>query len=200
MGYSRADKAKTHKRIVAIASNRVREDGLAGVGIADLMKEAGLTVGGFYKHFNSRSDLVAEAVGSALGGWKRRADAAALAGQPLTYGTLVDEYLSEAHRNDPGAGCPFSSLAGDIPRSGKRARALVSRQIRDDIELIASLIHGANEKDKGSARSQAVLTFSALVGAMVLARAASDEQLSREILETVAVCLKKRRQFARVVR
>ena len=68
MGHSRAEKAKTHKRIVAIASKRFREEGLAGVGIADLMKEAGLTVGGFYKHFDSRDDLVAEAVGSALGG------------------------------------------------------------------------------------------------------------------------------------
>ena len=66
MRHSKAEKAKTHERIVAIASKRFREEGLAGIGIADLMKEAGLTVGGFYKHFNSRDALVAEAVGSAL--------------------------------------------------------------------------------------------------------------------------------------
>jgi len=71
MGHSRAQKAKTHKRIVSIASKKFREEGLAGVGIAELMKEAGLTVGGFYKHFDSRDDLVAEAVSSAFGGWKR---------------------------------------------------------------------------------------------------------------------------------
>jgi TetR/AcrR family transcriptional repressor of nem operon len=154
------------------------------------MKEAGLTVGGFYKHFHSRDDLVAEAVGSALGGWKRQVDAAASGGPRVTYKALVDDYLSEAHRNDPGAGCPVSALAGDIARSGKRTRALVTRQIRDDIELVATLIHGKSEKDKSAARSQAVLTYCALVGAIGLARAVSDEQLSRKILKTVAELLK----------
>ena len=72
MRHSKAEKAKTHKRIVAIAAKRFREEGLAGIGIADLMKEAGLTVGGFYKHFSSRDALVAEAVGSALELWKRQ--------------------------------------------------------------------------------------------------------------------------------
>jgi TetR/AcrR family transcriptional regulator, transcriptional repressor for nem operon len=190
MGHSRSAKAKTHKRIVDIASKRFREKGLAGIGIADLMKEAGLTVGGFYKHFNSRDDLVAEAVGSALGRWKRQVDAAASGGPPVTYEALVDDYLSEAHRNDPGAGCPVSALAGEIGRSDKRTRALVTRQIRDDIELLATLIRDTNEKDKSGARSQAILTYCALVGAIGVARAVSGEQLSREILKTVAQLLK----------
>src|SRR3981189_2330760 len=102
MGHSRADKNKTHKRIVKIAARRFREDGLAGVGIAELMKEAGLTVGGFYKHFDSRDDLVAEAVSSAFGGWDRRMDAAASGGAPVSYAKLIDDYLNEAHRDDPG--------------------------------------------------------------------------------------------------
>jgi TetR/AcrR family transcriptional regulator, transcriptional repressor for nem operon len=190
MGHSRSAKAKTHKRIVDIASKRFREKGLAGIGIADLMKEAGLTVGGFYKHFNSRDDLVAEAVGSALGRWKRQVDAAASGGPPVTYEALVDDYLSEAHRNDPGAGCPVSALAGEIGRSDKRTRALVTRQIRDDIELLATLIRDTNEKDKSAARSQAMLTYCALVGAIGVARAVSDEQLSGEILKTVSQLLK----------
>jgi TetR/AcrR family transcriptional repressor of nem operon len=84
MGHSKAEKAETHKRIVKIASKRFREDGLAGVGISELMKEAGLTVGGFYKHFNSRDDLVAEAISSAFGGWKRRVDAAASGGPAVS--------------------------------------------------------------------------------------------------------------------
>ena len=190
MGHSKAEKAKTHRRIVAIASKRFREEGLAGVGIADLMKEAGLTVGGFYKHFDSRDDLVAEAVGSALGGWKRQVDAAASGGPPVTYESLVDNYLSEAHRDQPGTGCPVVALAGDIARSDKRTRALVTQQIRDNIELLATLIRGTNEEDKGTARSQAILTYCALVGAIGVARAVSDQQLSREILKTVAQLLK----------
>ena len=83
MRHSKAEKAKTHERIVAVASKRFREEGLAGIGIADLMKEAGLTVGGFYKHFNSRGALVAEAVGCALELWKRQVDAAASGGAKL---------------------------------------------------------------------------------------------------------------------
>src|SRR6266404_1700501 len=187
MGHSRADKNKTHKRIVKIAARRFREEGLAGVGIAELMKEAGLTVGGFYKHFDSRDDLVAEAVSSAFGGWKRRVDAAASGGPPVSYAKLIDEYLSQAHRNNPSTGCAFGALAGEIARSDKRTRALASEQIRNDIQLIAGLLPG---KDKRAARSKAILTISALVGAMSLARAVSDEALSLEILKTVAELLK----------
>jgi TetR/AcrR family transcriptional repressor of nem operon len=154
------------------------------------MKEAGLTVGGFYKHFKSRDDLVAEAIGSALGVWKHQVDAAASGGPPVTYGSLVDDYLSETHRNHPGAGCPVGALAGDIARSDKRTRALVTRQIRDNIELVATLIHDTKAKDKGAARSQAMLTYCALVGAIGVARAVSDARLSSEILKTVAQLLK----------
>jgi TetR/AcrR family transcriptional repressor of nem operon len=151
------------------------------------MKEAGLTVGGFYKHFDSRDDLVAEAVSSAFGGWKRRVDAAKAGSPPVSYEKLIDEYLNEAHRDNPGTGCAFSVLAPEIARSDKRTRALTSEQVRNDIELIAAL---RPAKDKGTARSRAILTFSALVGAIALARAVSDEALSREILNTVAELLK----------
>ena len=188
MGFSKAQRAKTHERIVKLAAKRFREEGLAGIGIARLMKEAGLTVGGFYKHFDSRNDLVAEAVNSAFGGWKRRVDAAKSGGPPVSYEKLIDDYLSEAHRDNPGTGCAFSALAPEIARSDKRTRALTSGQVRNDIQLIAAL-HPA--KDKRRARSRAILTFSALVGAMALARAVSDQTLSREILKTVADLLKK---------
>jgi len=187
VGYSKAQKARTHKRIVAIASKRFREKGLAGFGIAELMKEAGLTVGGFYKHFDSRDDLVAEAVNSAFGGWRRRVDAAKSGGLPVSYETLIDDYLSEAHRDNPGTGCAFSALAPEIARSDKRTRALTSEQVPNDIQLIAAL---RPARDKRTARSRAILIFSALVGAMALARAVSDETLSREILKTVAELLK----------
>jgi TetR/AcrR family transcriptional regulator, transcriptional repressor for nem operon len=187
MGHSKAEKTETHKRVVKIASKRLRERGLAGVGIAELMKEAGRTVGGFYKHFDSRDDLVAEAVSSAFGAWKRQMDVAASGGAPFSYGRLIDDYLSEAHRNNPGTGCPYSALAGELARSGKRTRALVTEQIRNDIQLIAGLLPG---KGKRADRSKAILTFSALVGAMSLARAVWDEALYREILDTVGDFLK----------
>jgi TetR/AcrR family transcriptional repressor of nem operon len=187
MGYSKAQKEKTHKRIVAIAAKRFREKGLAGFGIAELMKEAGLTVGGFYKHFDSRDGLVAEALSAAFGTWQRQKKASQSGGHPLSFAKLVDDYLSAAHRNNPGTGCAFSALAPEIARSDKRTRALTSEQVRNDLELIVELLPG---KDKRAARSRAILTFSALVGALSLARAVSDEVLSHEILTTVAGLLK----------
>jgi TetR/AcrR family transcriptional repressor of nem operon len=188
MGHSRAEKAQTHKRIVSIAAKRFREKGLAGFGIAELMKEAGLTVGGFYKHFDSRDDLVAEAVSSAFGNWKRKVDAAASGGPPVTYEKLIGDYLNEAHRDNPGAGCAYSALAPEISRSDKKTRAVTSEQVRNDIQLIANLLP---VEDKRTARSRAIVTFSALVGAMSLARAVSEEALSREILKTVEEHLKR---------
>jgi TetR/AcrR family transcriptional repressor of nem operon len=188
MGYSQAQKEKTHQRIVAIASRRFREKGLAGFGIAELMKEAGLTVGGFYKHFDSRDELVAEALSDAFGVWQRQKEAADSSGPPLSFEKLIDDYVSDAHRKNPGAGCAFSTLAPEIARSDKRTRALTSEQVKADLGLLAELLPG---RDKRVARSRAILTFSALVGAMSLARAVSDEALSREILKTVADLLKR---------
>jgi TetR/AcrR family transcriptional repressor of nem operon len=188
MGYSKAQKEKTHKRIVAIASKRFREKGLAGFGIAELMKEAGLTVGGFYKHFDSRDELVTEALGAAFGVWQRQKEAAKSGVQPLTFAKLIDDYVSDVHRKNPGTGCAFSALAPEIARSDKHTRGLTSGQVGNDLELIVGLLPG---KDRRTARSRAILTFSALVGAMSLARAVSDEVLSHEILKTVADLLKK---------
>src|ERR1700720_2204341 len=105
MRHSKTEKANTHKRIVAVAAKKFLEEGLTGIGIAELMKEAGLTVGGFYKHFKSRDALVAEAVGSALELWQRQVDAAPSGGPPVTYEWLVDGYLNETHRDPPGGGC-----------------------------------------------------------------------------------------------
>jgi TetR/AcrR family transcriptional regulator, transcriptional repressor for nem operon len=190
MGHSRSGKAKTHERIVALASKRFREKGLEGMGIAQLMKQAGLTVGGFYKHFGSRDDLVAQALGSAVGPWKRLADAAASGGPPVTYNSLVDAYLSETHRNHPGTGCPVGALAGDVARSDKQTRAVLTKQVSEYIERLANLIRDASSEDKSDARSRAVMSFCALVGAITVSRAVSDEQLSREILKTVAQLVK----------
>ena len=190
MRRSRTEKAKTHERIVTVASKKFREEGLAGIGIADLMKEAGLTVGGFYKHFKSRDALVAEAVGSSLDMWKDRIDAAAAGGPRFTYESLVDDYLSEAHRNYPGMGCPVAALAGDLARSDKHTRAVATRKTRDNIELLATLIRDTTKMDKDTARSRAVMTYCAMVGAISMARAVSDKELSQEILKTVSQRLK----------
>src|SRR5258708_35125247 len=108
MGHSRRDKQTTHERIVRVAAKRFRERGLDGIGVADVMKEAGMTVGGFYKHFESRDELVTEALSAAftsLDAWEARAENLAQA---------VRDYLSEAHRDAPGKGCALGALLGDV--------------------------------------------------------------------------------------
>src|SRR6201999_3147079 len=124
----------------------------------------------------------------AFGVWQRQKEAAESSGHRLSFERLIDDYVSDVHRKNPGAGCAFSALAPEIARSDKRTRALTSDQVKADLELIVGLLP---LKDKRAARSRAILTFSALVGAMSLARAVSDESLSREIQNTVAELLKK---------
>lgn len=132
---------------MAIASKRFREEGPAGIGIAGLMQEAGLNVGAFYEHFDSRDHLVAEAIDSSQGPWTRQMDAAAVGGPPVTYDSLVDNYLTEAHRKHPGTGCPVSALAGDRRRSDKLTRAVATKIVRETFELITTRIRARNEHD-----------------------------------------------------
>ncbi len=186
MGHSRAEKEETHRRIVGIAAQRFREAGLDGVGVADLMKEAGLTVGGFYKHFRSRDDLVLEAIAAALAGWQDRVEAGEASGTPLTLEGLLEEYLSAAHRDSPGTGCAVATLAGDVSRSSEQARALYTEQVIRNIALVGKLLGG---EDPAAARARAILVLSALAGALSLSRAVSDEALSLEILTSVRALL-----------
>jgi TetR/AcrR family transcriptional regulator, transcriptional repressor for nem operon len=187
MGHSQSEKKSNHERIVRTAAKRLREKGLEAVAIADVMKEVGLTVGGFYKHFRSRDDLVVEALQAASGPWQRPGQQGASGGPSLSLTSLIDEYLSEKHRDRPGSGCLIGALAGDVARSNKRIRALATERVRSALELIAGLLPGENEE---SARKKAALTYSALVGALALSRAVSDESLSKEILESARELLK----------
>src|SRR6202011_2563417 len=116
VGSSQADKAASHERIVKAAAARIRCDGVEGVGVADLMREAGLTHGGFYRHFGSRDDLVAEAVETALAHGSKRAEAVACQGGPEALATTIDAYLSPLHRDKPETGCAVAALPADIAR------------------------------------------------------------------------------------
>jgi TetR/AcrR family transcriptional regulator, transcriptional repressor for nem operon len=187
MGHSQDQKIKTHDRIVRTASRRLREKGLAGVAIADLMKEIGLTVGGFYKHFGSRDDLVAESLKAAAGPLQKQLLVAGSGGPPPTYESLVDCYLSETHRDHPGAGCPISALVCDIARGSKHIRSLLTEKVKSSFDLFVNLL----PPDDSAARRKAILTVSTLLGAIELARAVSDQRLSDEILESTREALRQ---------
>src|SRR5260370_33257182 len=113
MRHSKRDKAETHARIVSAAAKRFRWRGLEGIGVADVMKEAGVTVGGFYKHFESRDELVVEVLATAfkdLDVWEEHTE-----GLPQ----LVQNYLTDTHRDPPGTGCAMGALLGDMTRGSK---------------------------------------------------------------------------------
>ena len=147
VGSSQADKAASHQRIVTAAAARIRRDGIDGLSVADLMGEAGLTHGGFYRHFGSRDDLVAEAVEAALTHGSKRAEAAARQGGTEALATTIDAYLSPLHRDKPETGCAVAALPADIARSIQRARAAYTAQVRRYLDLFAGLTPAGDPDD-----------------------------------------------------
>jgi TetR/AcrR family transcriptional repressor of nem operon len=189
MGHSKANKEKSHQRIVKTAAARFRERGVDGIGVAELMKEADLTHGGFYGHFDSREELVAEAIECALrdGGEAVTAIASTKRPPAAVLGLLVDAYLSLAHRDGLATSCAVTSMANDVARSNARARSAYTKQVGIYLELLAKLI--ATDKRK-SRRAKAITALATLVGAVSMARAVNDEKLSRELLKSAADELK----------
>lgn len=182
MRYSREHKAETHARIVRKASVLLRERGVHGVGVAELMKEAGLTHGGFYAHFASRDALLVEAVAHAMdrsiGYWRKTTEA-----EPGQAGlaTIVDAYLTPAHRDDPGYGCAIAALGAEIAREGADARRMFAAKLEEMVAVLAAEIEGAS----APARNAAIATLAQMTGALVLARAAGGGVFSNEILAVV---------------
>jgi TetR/AcrR family transcriptional repressor of nem operon len=189
VGHSQADKVASHQRIVEITATRLRVDGLSRPAIGELMKEAGLTHGGFYRHFGSRDELVDESIVRALwDGARRIADAAGAerdsGGDPLA--GLIAAYLSPEHRDDLAGSCAVATLGADVARASDRTRSAYGDQVRSYLRVIEGLL---DEPDPATRRRRAVLTLSALVGAVIMARAVSDPELSGELLALVGDAL-----------
>lgn len=189
MGHSKADKAESHERIVKEAAALFRETGVDRVGVAELMQHAGLTHGGFYRHFASRDDLVAEAIERALQDGGKAVEAVLSAKQPASVllAALIDAYLSAAHCDNVASSCAVTTLAADVARSNERARSAYTRQVDTYLGLLTKLIAGEKQKSK---RMKAIAALSTLVGAVSMARAVNDEKLSKEILKAAADELK----------
>jgi TetR/AcrR family transcriptional repressor of nem operon len=180
MKVSREQAIQNRERIVEAAAQLFRERGFDGIGVADLMKEAGLTHGGFYGHFSSKEDLIAEASARALtrslADWTKVADRAS--GDPLS--AVAGFYLSSRHRDNPGAGCLLAALGPDVSRQGRAVRHTVTDYVRSACDLLATLVPG---KSKAARRQKAISTYATLVVAMVIARAVDDPALSQEVLD-----------------
>ncbi|MDH7793452.1 TetR/AcrR family transcriptional regulator [Ochrobactrum sp. AN78] len=182
MGHSQLDKQKTHDRIVEVAARRLREKGLEGIGVADLMKEAGLTVGGFYKHFASREDMVVEAMELAFNAWEASARAKGKDPATVAIGEYVETYLSSEHRDDVASGCPFAALTADMARSGDKCRAAATARIKSNLDTMIARLDDTRDAE---ARRKAIILSCLMTGAVGIARIVDDAELSDEILATV---------------
>ncbi|MBR0990585.1 TetR/AcrR family transcriptional regulator [Bradyrhizobium japonicum] len=181
MRYSPEHKQETHDRIVRKASVRLREKGAHGIGVADLMKEAGLTHGGFYAHFDSREALVIEAFGYAMDRsmehWRKLTEEVS---PDKRLAMIADAYLSTLHRDNPGHGCSIPALGAEIARESPKARKAFAGKLDEMIELLADNIPNVPRK---AARKQAVATLATMAGTMLLARIAGSSELSDEVLK-----------------
>ena len=180
MRYSREHKLETHARIVKKASVQLREKGAHGVGVADLMKDAGLTHGGFYAHFDSREALVIEAFAHAMDRgnerWRKLAEQTA---PDKRLAAIVDSYLTKAHRDDPGNGCAIPTLGAEIARESPKTRKAFAAKLEQMVDILAEQIPALPRK---TARKQAMATLATMMGTLVLARVAGNGEFSDEIL------------------
>jgi len=180
MRYSREHKLETHARIVKKASVRLREKGAHGIGVADLMKEAGLTHGGFYAHFDSRDALVIEAFAYAMDRSTERWRKLAAATPPeKRLAAIVDSYLTTVHRDDPGHGCAVPTLGAEIARESAKTRKAFAAKLAQMIEMLADQIP---EVPRKTARKQAMAAVATMMGTLVLSRIAGSGEFSDEIL------------------
>ena len=179
MRVSRVKAAETRARVVEVAGRLFRERGLEGIGVDGLMQEAGLTHGGFYRSFASKEDLAAEASTAAMQAsaacWTRLIETEG----PRALPEIVRSYLSSTHRDAPGAGCAFATLATEAARRDGPLREAFSRGLQGAIGRLARIVRGRNEAAR---REKAIATFAGLIGTMVLARVADNPAFSEEIL------------------
>lgn len=181
MRYSKDHKQETHARIVKKASVRLREKGAHGIGVAGLMKEAGLTHGGFYAHFDSREALVIEAFAYAMDRsterWRKLAE-----GMPAErrLAIIADSYLTRTHRDDPGHGCAVPALGAEIARESPRTRKAFAARVEQMIDMLADQIP---DVPREAARRQAMAALATMMGTLVLARIAGNGEFSDEILD-----------------
>jgi TetR/AcrR family transcriptional repressor of nem operon len=180
MRYSAKHKEQTHERLVKKAAEQFRRRGVQGIGIAKLMGKLGLTHGGFYAHFDNKSELVAAAARKIFEDATTFVEAAAAAapkGSELT--AIISQYLSKGHRDSPMQGCLLPSLTGEMGRQPQTVRKALTREFNEFANKISKYMPGASDQER---RSQARLLFAGMAGTMMVARALSDRELSDAIL------------------
>jgi TetR/AcrR family transcriptional regulator, transcriptional repressor for nem operon len=171
MKVSREQFAENRVRILDAAARLFRERGFEGVSVAEIMQAAGLTHGGFYGHFASKDDLIAQAAAKLLNPPDD--------GTPIDFADYAATYLSLAHRDDPGTGCLFGALGSESARASPETRRVLTQAVERQILRLAESVPGDSEAAR---RREAILSWSAMIGALTLARLVDDPALSEELL------------------
>lgn len=182
MRYEKGHKETTRRRIVEMAAERFRKEGIANVGVASLMSEIGLTQGGFYNHFDSKDDLAREALAMGLESMRKRLRDASTKTGEARLESLVNGYLTTTHRDNVGGGCMLSTLAIEAGRQDGQVRAQLTDGMKEMIKLVGSILPEALKPKQREADAMAVV--SCLIGTMILARATDDPQMSDRLLES----------------
>jgi TetR/AcrR family transcriptional repressor of nem operon len=190
MRYDEAHKQKTRQRVLQAAAKAIRTQGPDRVGVAGIMAQAGLTHGGFYAHFQSKDDLVAEAIEQMFAEGRERF-AAIVDGKPAAQalGDFLDFYLSKAHRDATEAGCALPALCTDLPRLSAEARAAFDAGYARLIDWIAARLQELGHDESHAAASSAV---SEMVGAVALARCIPERKRSDAMLEGSRKAIRRR--------
>jgi TetR/AcrR family transcriptional repressor of nem operon len=181
MRYEKGRKDETRRHILDVATARFRESGIAAVGLASIMSDAGLTNGAFYSHFSSKEELVREVLLDAL--TRREERHKTNLDNAVAFETTIRDYLSPRHRDHAGTGCPTAALAAEIARHPKTTRDAFTGKTSDIIALMAAQIPEGSAAER---RRKAIAIYATMVGALQLSRAVNDRQLSGEILENAA--------------
>jgi TetR/AcrR family transcriptional regulator, transcriptional repressor for nem operon len=178
MGHSQADKALSREKILREAAEQVRNNGLESISVGKLMRSVELTHGGFYNHFDSRSDLLAQALERALTEGRKASLAGAEAQTQRSFEAVLRSFLSRSHRDSRAGGCAIAALASDVARADERARSVMSLHIDGFVAQIAKALDTDDEGD-------AMLAASAMIGALLLSRVQVDARRSDALLKTV---------------
>ncbi len=181
---SREQAAQNRERVVATAARLFREKGFDGIGIADLMKRAGLTQGGFYANFASKEQLMAEACGKAADDLAGALREVAEQAPKKSLSVIGSHYLSQQHLKEPGNGCFAATLGPAAAQQGPLVRSTFTAGVKRTMNFLMELIPGRSPKVR---RREAIASFAAMVGGMVLARGVDDAAFADEILEAVRV-------------
>ena len=178
MGHSKAEKAQSRKRILAAAATRIRESGLDGVSVGEIMKSVNLTHGGFYGHFESRAHLIAAALEQALAEGEQASAAHAGERGAMTVKSIVNSYLSPVHRDHPSSGCAMPTLAGEVGRAEPEVRAIMAQQLAKSFAVLEEALGEAGQEAEQFAAS----AWSMMVGAMMISRVFADDPMADQVL------------------